>query len=95
MATESPVKSNANESSSNESVVNRVAHAASDGLHQASESAQFAYMRADECISKRPTESVITGFVAGVALGAIVTALCMRSTPPPSAWGRLRDHSWR
>lgn len=76
------------------SAAERVSHAATDGLHQASESAQFAYMRADECIAKRPTESVLTSFVAGLVIGAGVTALYMRSAPPPSVWDRVRTKSW-
>lgn len=77
-----------------ESIVERVSHVASDSLQHASESAQFAYMRADECIAKRPTESVLTSFAAGIILGAAVTALWMRSTTPPSTWDRVRSRSW-
>ncbi len=76
------------------SLPKRVAHAASETLNHASESAQFAYMRADECIARRPTESVLTSFVAGIILGATVTALVMHSKPQPSAWGRMKDRVW-
>lgn len=77
-----------------ESIVDRVTHAASEGMRDAAESAQFAHMRADECIAKRPTESVLTSFVAGIVLGATVTALWMRSTPEPTAWDRVKTRSW-
>ncbi len=72
----------------------RVTSAASDTLHQASESAQYAYMRADECIAERPTESVLTSFVVGIFLGATVTALLMRTTPEPTTWDRVKSRRW-
>jgi len=78
-----------------DSLVDQVTHAASDGLHQASEAAQFAYMRADECIAKRPTQSVLASFVAGIALGATVTALWLRSRQQPSTWDRVKARAWR
>ncbi|TWU10107.1 hypothetical protein [Allorhodopirellula heiligendammensis] len=77
-----------------ESIVDKVAHSASDQVQRASEAAQFAYMRADECISERPTESVLTGFFAGVVVGVTVTALLMRSKPAPSAWDRVKSRSY-
>lgn len=94
-ASDEEVVSVVNEFAPQDSIVDRVTHAASDGLHIASESARFAYMRADECIAKRPTESVLTSFVAGIALGSIVTALWFRSQPDPSAWDRMRSRAWR
>ncbi len=93
-ANDDEVESVINEFAPHESLTERVAHAASDTLHQAGESAQFAYMRADECIAKRPTESVLTSFVAGIALGATVTALWMRSKPQPTVWDRVKDRHW-
>ncbi len=74
--------------------VSQATHAASDQAHKAGEAAQFAYMRADECIAERPTESVLVSFVAGVAVGAVVTALLMRSAPQPSTWDRVKSHSY-
>ncbi|MGB7344963.1 MAG: hypothetical protein WBD20_12180 [Pirellulaceae bacterium] len=77
-----------------ESVADRVIHATNDTLHQAGESAQFAYMRADECIAKRPTESVVASFVAGIILGATVTALLCSSQPQPKTWDRVKPRGW-
>lgn len=76
------------------SIADRVTHAASEHLHQASESAQFAYMRADERIAERPTESVLAGFVAGIVVGVTVTALLMRSRQEPSTWERVKSRSY-
>lgn len=76
------------------SLADRVTHAASDQVHRASEVAQSAYRRADECIAERPTESVLTSFVAGVVIGAAVTALLMRSKPEPSTWDRVKNQSY-
>lgn len=76
------------------SVANRVAHAASEHLHQASESAQFAYMRADERISERPTESVLAGFLTGIVVGVTVTALLMRGRHEPSTWDRVKNRTY-
>lgn len=77
-----------------ESITERVTQVASERLQDAAESAQFAYMRADEYLAKRPTESVLTGFLAGIALGATVTALLMSSRPQPSAWDRVKQRTW-
>lgn len=87
-------KSVISEFAPHESAIDRGMHAASDGMHQASESARFAYMRADECIAERPTESVMASFVAGIFIGATVTALWMRSTPQPNVWDRVRSNRW-
>lgn len=94
MSTKTSIKSHRDDVNSQESVVDRVTHAATDGLNQASESAQFACMRADEYIAERPTESVLTSFVAGIALGAVFTALWLRSAPEPTVWNRVRSRSW-
>jgi len=78
-----------------ESLVERVKHAASERFNQAGESAQFAHMRADDYIVRRPTESVLSGFIAGIIVGASVMALVMRPKPEPPAWYRLQDRTWR
>lgn len=88
------VESVVNEFAPNNSLVDRVSSAASEHIQQASESAQFAYMRADECIAERPTQSVLTSFVTGIALGVAVTALFMRSRPEPSTWDRVKSRSY-
>lgn len=72
----------------------RVTHAASDQVHRAREATQAAYRRADECIAERPTESVLTSFVAGVVVGGVVTALMMRCRAEPSTWDRLKSQSY-
>ncbi len=76
------------------SIADRVTHAASDQVHRASEAAQYAYRRADECIAERPTESVLTSFVAGAVIGAAVTAMLMRSRREPSTWDRVTNRSY-
>ena len=93
-ASDEEVKSVVGEFAPHESIVDRVTHVAGDQWAHASESAQLAYMRADECIARRPTESVLTSFVAGIVIGATVTALYMQSTPEPTFWGRVKDRSW-
>ncbi|TWT65113.1 hypothetical protein [Allorhodopirellula solitaria] len=92
-ASSDEVESVVSEFAPSETVVDRVSQAASDQLHRASESAQYAYMRADECIAERPTESVVASFVAGIVVGAAVTALVMSSRPEPSTWDRVRTRS--
>ena len=77
-----------------EPLAERLSHVTSDALHQFGESAQLAYAKADDCIAERPTESVLASFVAGVILGATVTALLIRSKPQPTIWDRARDRSW-
>ncbi len=77
-----------------ESVADRVKDVVQDGIHDAAESAQFAYMRADECIARRPTESVLTSFVVGIVLGVTVTALWMQSSPEPSVWDQVKHRKW-
>lgn len=76
------------------SLTDRVTHAASDQVHRAREAAQYAYRRADECIAERPTESVLTSFVAGVVVGGVVTALMMRCRAEPSNWDRIKSQSY-
>ncbi|TWU51250.1 hypothetical protein [Rubripirellula reticaptiva] len=93
-ASDEEIESVVGEFTPHESIASRVAHTASDTLHQAGESAQFAYMRADECIAKRPTESVITSFVAGMVLGATVTALWFSTRPQTNAWDQIKKRSW-
>ena len=93
-ASEEEVRAVVSEFAPEGSVVERVMHVASDGLNDAVESAQFAYMRVDECIAKRPTESVLTSFVAGIFLGATVTALWMSSRPERTAWDRIKSNPW-
>ncbi len=77
-----------------ESIVERVAHAANDTLHQAGGFAQHAYVRADKFLSQRPTESVVTSFIAGIVLGAVVTGLWFSSHAEPSRCDRLKHRSW-
>ena len=93
-ASDEEVESVISEFAPHESMVDRAGQVAGDQLHQASESARFAYMRADECIARRPTESVLTSFVAGIVIGATVTALLMQSKPEPTFWDRMKDQSW-
>ncbi len=93
-ASDDEVESVIGEFAPQESIVDRVTNAASETVHQVGESARFAYMRADECISNRPTESVVTSFVVGIILGATVTALWSASRPEPTAWDRIRHRSW-
>lgn len=76
------------------SLADRMSNVASEHLQNASESAQFAYMRADECIAERPTQSVLTSFVTGIVVGVAVTALCMRSRREPSTWDRVKSRSY-
>lgn len=55
-----------------------------------------AYRAADECIAERPTESVVTSFIAGVLVGVTVTALLMnRSRSHLTGWDRIKQQSWR
>lgn len=77
-----------------ESTTKQATQAAADTLHQASETAQSVYMRADDCIARRPTASVLTSFVAGIMLGATMTALWMRSKSKPTVCDRVKDGSW-
>ncbi len=76
------------------SVIDQVAQATEDRLNQAGESTRFALMHPSECIANRPTESVMTSFVAGVALGVTVATLWFNSHRKPSVWDRVRDNSW-
>jgi ElaB/YqjD/DUF883 family membrane-anchored ribosome-binding protein len=93
-ASDDEVESVFHEFGPQDSILVRMSHAASDSLDHVSESAQFAHMRADEYIAKRPTESVLTSFVAGIALGTIVTVLWFRSQPEPSTWARVKSRAW-
>ncbi|TWT91889.1 hypothetical protein [Neorhodopirellula pilleata] len=93
-ASDDEINSVVNEFAPHETMVDRVSQVAGDQWSHASESAQLAYMRADECIASRPTESVLASFVAGILVGAAVTALYMQSTPEPSLWDRMKDRSW-
>lgn len=93
-ANEAEVESVVKEFAPQNSIADRVTHAASEHLHQASESAQFAYMRADERIAERPTESVLAGFLAGIVVGVSVTALLMRSRQEPTTWDRVKSRSY-
>lgn len=72
----------------------RISEAAKDTLHQASESAQFTYMRADDYLARRPTASVLTAFLTGAVLGSVIAMITMRPERKPSLWNRVRDRTW-
>ncbi|MCM2369250.1 hypothetical protein [Aporhodopirellula aestuarii] len=93
-ASEEEVRSVVEEFAPRDSILDRVTHAAESGLRRAGGTAEVAYRRADEVLAKRPTESVLTGFLVGVVLGATVTALFMQSKPEPTVWDRMKDRSW-
>lgn len=93
-ASDEEVRSVVGEFAPHESMVDRAGHVAGEQWSQAGEAAQLAYMRADECIAARPTESVLASFVAGIVIGATVTALFMQSTPEPTLWDRAKEKPW-
>ncbi|KAA5542605.1 hypothetical protein FYK55_13800 [Roseiconus nitratireducens] len=88
-----------------EAVVREFAPADADSLSErarrqaehAGESLRAAYQQTSEVIAERPGESVLTSFVAGIVVGAAVTALFMssRREPEPTTWQRLRDSYYR
>ncbi|WDQ17275.1 hypothetical protein [Rhodopirellula sp. P2] len=93
-ASQEEVESVVREFAPQESIVERISHSAEDQLQRASENAQFAVMRADECIAERPTQSVLASFVAGALVGVTVTALWMRQRREPTRWEHLKTRTW-
>ena len=77
-----------------ESMMHRMADAASHQAEHASEAVRSAYQRADDCIAERPNQSVMTSFIAGLAIGAAATTLWFKSQRQPTTWQRLHHRPW-
>jgi len=61
----------------------------------AGDSLRNVYRETEQCISDRPAESVLTSFVAGIIVGATVTALFIRTHHQPTRLERLTNGYWR